>query len=235
MLSRSKRAGHESRPRTLEAGDKPMNHVRGLTAPAWLLWATIVPWLSGCIAHHGPSGDRELRAATTAAQLAFDEGRLSLAAQMYARALSRARAMDDSAAIADAAYNLAACLIEMGKYQQARDKLDEALAEAQRAGARVIDVLLVQATVARLQKKPSEVFAAAGQVLNHQPPPTAAERSQAYLAEAEAAFDAGNSTVAAKYMAQVNITALSSPPLKARLAEARGRIAILNKDWRGAA
>ena len=212
-----------------------MNGVRGLTAAAWLVCAAIVPWLSGCIAPHGPSGDHELRAATTAAQLAFGEGQLSLAAQMYARALSRARAMDDSPAIADAAYNLAACLIEMGEYQQARDKLDEASAEAQRAGGRVIDVLLLKATVARLEKKPSDVFTAAEQVLSHRPPPTGAERSQAYLIEAEAACDAGDSHTAARYMAQVNVAVLSSPTLQARLAEARGRIASLNKDWRGAA
>lgn len=212
-----------------------MNNVRGLTAPALLVYAAIVSWLSGCAPHHGPAGDHELRAATTAAQLALGQGQFGLAAQMYARALSRARAMDDSPAIADAAYNLAACLTEMGEYQQARDKLDEALAEAQRAGGRVIDVLLVKATVARLQNKPSDVFAAAEQVLSHRPPPTGAERSQAYLIEAEAACDAGDSRAAASYLAQVNVASLSSPPLEARLAEARGRIGFLNKDWRGAA
>ena len=212
-----------------------MNNVRGLTAPAWLVFAAILVGLCGCVPNHGPTGDRELRAATTAAQLAFGEGQLSLAAQMYDRALLRARAMDDSPAIADAAYNLAACLTEIGDYQQARDKLDEALAEARRSGGRVIDVLLVKATVARLQKKPSEVFAVAAHVLSHQPPPTAAERSQAYLVEAEAACDAGDSQVAARYMAQVSVAALSSPPLQARLAEARGRIEVLNKDWTGAA
>ncbi|HXE51824.1 MAG TPA: hypothetical protein VN541_02370 [Tepidisphaeraceae bacterium] len=212
-----------------------MNHVRGLTAPAWLVFAAIVAWLPGCVANHGHTGDRELRAATTAAQLAFGEGRLGLSAQMYDRALLRARAMDDSPAIADAAYNLAACLTEMGEYQQADTKLDDALAEAKRAGSRVIDVLLLKATVARLGKKPSEVFAAAEQVLSHRPPPTGTERSQAYLIEAEAACDAGDSHAAARYMAQVNVAVLSSPTLQARLAEARGRIASLNKDWRGAA
>jgi len=212
-----------------------MNNVRGLTAPGRLVFAAIVAWLPGCIPNHGPTGDRELRAAATAAQLAFGEGRLGLAAQMYDRALLRARAMDDSPAIADAAYNLAACLTEMGNYQQARDTLDEALAEARRSGGRVIDVLLVKATLARLQKKPSEVFAVAAQVLSHHPPPTAAERSQAYLVEAEAACDADDSHAAARYLAQVNVAALSSAPLQARLAEARGRIAVLNKDWKGAA
>src|SRR5438045_2154785 len=100
----------------------------------WLAWAALLPGLSSCATHRSAAiADSELTAATTAAQLAFGQDRIELAAQLYARALTRARAMDDASAIADAAYNLAACLTELGQYSRALVQLDEAEAEAQRA------------------------------------------------------------------------------------------------------
>ena len=64
----------------------------------------------------------------------------------------RARLMDDSHAIADAAYNLAACLTDLGQYQSARAYLLEAKAEGRRAGGRITDVLLLEAMVAPVSR-----------------------------------------------------------------------------------
>ena len=209
--------------------------IRGLTAPPLIVCILLLNCLCGCASHHaGAGGDRELTLATASAELAFSQGQTALAAELFARALARARAMDDSAAIADAAYNLAACLIEIGQYQRAHDLLDEAEAESIRAGASGADVLLVKAKVARLQKRPAEAVSLAEQVLHHRPPPTDAERAQAYLVKAEAACDAGDLVSAANDLERVKLATSSSLSLRARLAAAHGQLDSLRKQWQSA-
>lgn len=213
-----------------------MSVVRGLSAPLWIVCVALLNWLGGCVAHHaGDGGDHELTAATASAQLAFSQGKTALAAQLFAGALARARAMDNSAEIADAAYNLAACLIEMGQYQGARDQLDEAEAESIRAGKSGVDVLLVKAMLARLRKRPAEAVALAEQVLHQRPPATDTERAQAYLVKAEAACDTGDSVTAANDLQRMNPPTNLSPSLRARLAAARGQVDLLRKQWQSAA
>ncbi|MHC4411191.1 MAG: tetratricopeptide repeat protein [Planctomycetota bacterium] len=80
-----------------------------------------------------PEIDPEFDAAETTARDAFEAGRLSDAAQLYERALDRARAMDDPAKIGAAAYNLAICLVAADEFDRAADALAEAQLEFARA------------------------------------------------------------------------------------------------------
>jgi tetratricopeptide (TPR) repeat protein len=202
----------------------------------WLAWAALLPQLSGCATHRiASSADSELTAATTAAQLAFANDRIELALQLYGGALARARALDDAAAIADAAYNLAACLIELGQYSPALVQLDEAEAEAKRAGRPIVDVLLLRATVAHLQIKPTLAMALADQILSQNPPPSNTERAQAYLVKAEASCDAGDAAGAENALRGLNAATISSPVLRARLISAIASTRRLEKDWKAAA
>ena len=202
----------------------------------WFAWAALLAGLTGCAMHRSAAtGDSELRAATTAAQLAYAQDRIELAAQLYARALTRARAMDDAAAIADAAYNLGACLTELGQYSRALVQLDEAEGEARRAGRPIVDILLVKATVLRLQKKPAAAMSLAEQILNHDPPPSNIERAQAYLVKAEASCDAGDSADAENALRRLKSVTISSPVLRARLIGAIAATWWLEKDWKAAA
>src|SRR5436305_12143313 len=151
---------------------------------AWCL--TLLLSLTGCASsRQAPSGDPELLAATASARAALDRGQTELASHLYERALARARLMDDSHAIGDSAYNLAACLTDLGQYQSARAYLAEAKAEARRAGGRITDVLLLEAMVARLQNNPAEALALAEQVLQQRPPPTDAEVLQVRILKSE--------------------------------------------------
>lgn len=95
----------------------------------------------------GVAADTEWTRAMKAGRTAFDRGDLDLAAGFYQAALSRGRTMDNSSAIADAAYNLAACRVAQGEYASARALLKEAKAEMSRSHDEPGDVLLVEAQV----------------------------------------------------------------------------------------
>jgi tetratricopeptide (TPR) repeat protein len=117
-----------------------------------LLMVVAVLALSGCGSsaprQKGPAVDKELERFNRAARLAFDKGRLEQAAKSYRKALERAYVRDDLAAILDARYNLAICLMNLQSY-------DEALTVVQRANSEMAlagrddspDFLLLEATI----------------------------------------------------------------------------------------
>ena len=88
-----------------------------------LLMAVAVLTLSGCGSsppkQTGPALDQDLERFNRAARLAFDKGRLRQAAGFYRKALDRAYLRDDTAAILDARYNLAICLMNLQSYEEA--------------------------------------------------------------------------------------------------------------------
>src|SRR2546423_3536943 len=90
--------------------------------------------LSGCgVGGPNPAAkpiDTELAEELSTGRAAFSHGAWGQAASLYASALKRAEAMDDASAIAGAAYNYAAALVQLGRYDDARDALAEARAEA---------------------------------------------------------------------------------------------------------
>jgi hypothetical protein len=73
--------------------------------------------------------------------------------------------MDDPAAIAEGAYDYAACLIRLDSYDQAANALRESESESLRAKQQVIDVRLLQARVARLRNQKDEALSIADRVL----------------------------------------------------------------------
>ena len=213
-----------------------MAGIAGSAAPASLASVALLVGFCGCGSPRSAApGDPELAAASTSARRAFDQGRVESAAQLYQHSLARARVMDDPSAIAEAAYNLAACLTEMGRFERARVQLTEAKAEARRAGGRVIDILLVEAMVARLQGQPGDARALADQVFRQRPSPTDIELLQVHILRGEIACDLGDSAAAAGELKGVNDATVSSLPLRARLAAVLGRIHLLNRNWSGAA
>ncbi len=63
------------------------------------------------------------------ARAAFDRGEVEVAGNQFERALRRARARDDSPGIAAAAYNLGACRLATGRFDDAREALVHAAYE----------------------------------------------------------------------------------------------------------
>jgi tetratricopeptide (TPR) repeat protein len=91
--------------------------------------------LAGC-SSSGPvrQVDPELYRTAKSARTAFSQGQYEQAARLYQRSLNRARVMDNALEIGNNAYNLAACSIELGEYDRARQVLEEARAAFKRVG-----------------------------------------------------------------------------------------------------
>ena len=194
----------------------------------------VLVFLAGCAnapLPTGPPRDAVLTNAMTSARLAFERGLNTEAVVLYRQALDRAREMDDASAIADAAYNLAAALVQAGAYQDARLALLEAEAEARRAGGNLADVLLMRAKVARLNGATSEVVALADRVLTDPASrPAAGHRVQTHVLKGDVAAEQRNWAAAAE-QARLAQKALGgagdtvSPALLAGVVGLRGRIA----------
>lgn len=123
----------------------------------WRNLAVVLLALSACAA---PSpepgkllGDALITQTSAAARLAYERGEFSLAQPLYRRALTRARAINDAALAADAAYNLAVSEIALGNYAVAEQLLSDAGYDAQRAASATDDILLLRAKVAYLLKR----------------------------------------------------------------------------------
>ena len=141
--------------------------------------------------------DPELSRVAGVARLSFEQGSLEQSARLYARALRMARKTDDAREIGSNAYNLAACLAELGRYPEALGFLEEARGEFARAERSQADLLLLEARIALLSGQFSDALAIAEQVL-----PAAAKgnvpsyRVQVMLLRADVALARGAAEVA---------------------------------------
>ncbi|MDH3591148.1 MAG: tetratricopeptide repeat protein [Planctomycetota bacterium] len=88
--------------------------------------------------------DREYDNPASAAREAFDTGDLEEAAELFERALRRARVRDEAALISDAAYNLSVCLMGLRRYDRALDLVREARAAYARVDGHDIDAAVLQ-------------------------------------------------------------------------------------------
>lgn len=199
-------------------------------------WAAlcVVLALAGCSTPPPPSPEKtELARVTTTARTAFEQGSVSQAARLYIRALKMARMQDDSAEIGNNAYNLAACLIALGRYDDARSLLREAKREFERAKRPVTMLLLLDAKAARLQGHADEALALAGQVLTSLKPGKAGTYSlQVYLLKTQIACDQGNVSAAKAEFANVekDLKGAGDLVLKAEASGIEGQIARLEND-----
>ncbi len=200
-----------------------------------LRWACLLVFPAGCAnapLPTGPPRDAVLTNAMSSARLAFERGLNTEAVVLYRQALDRAREMDDASAIADAAYNFAAAILQSGANEQARLALLEAEAEARRGGGNLADVLLMRAKVARLNGATSEAVALAERVLTDRASsPTAGHRVQAHVLKGDVAAEERD-WAAAEEQGRLAQDALGragdtvSPALLAGVVGLRGTIAL---------
>lgn len=208
----------------------------------WLLalgFAGLVPMFSGCSTPPPPSPERtELSQITTTARRAYEQGSPAQAVRLYGSALKRVRVQDDPVEIGNNAYNLAACLLSIERYGEARSLLLEAKREFARAGCPVTLVLLLEAKAARLQGRAEEALTLADQVLaTLKQDDTGTYPLQVALLKTQVACDRGDAAMAKEDYARA-IQALQGVDdwiLKADAAGAAGRIAQLENDGARAA
>lgn len=189
---------------------------------------------AGCRGNRRPAGATEPRNASRAAiaRAAFDRGSWAQASDIYRDLLRRARSLDEPRDIGNAAYNLAACHLQLNDLETAADLLAEARIELPRAGMPIADVLLVQA---RLSRRQGDV-AAAGRHLREletlataRPGPL--HRFEASLLGAEMALDSGDvlTSRAARERAAAQYETVSNPLLQAEFHVLSGELEMLGK------
>jgi tetratricopeptide (TPR) repeat protein len=191
-------------------------------------------WLAGCSSTKTATPARiELSRMAATARVAYEQGSVSQAARLYVRTLKMARVQDDPVEIGNSAYNLAACLIALDKYDDARNLLQEAKHEFDRAKRPIPSILLLDAKAARLQGKSEEALALADQVLVSM---NAGKGSrvplQVLLFKTQVACDRGDVATAKLELvkAQKMLKIHDEPILKADAAGVAGRLALLEGD-----
>jgi tetratricopeptide (TPR) repeat protein len=136
-----------------------------------LLMAAVILTMSGCGSsppkQQGPAIDEDLERFNRAGRLAFDKGRLQQAASFYRKALDRAYVRDDTAAILDAQYNLAFCLMNLQSYQEALGVVRNANTEMALAGRGLsVDFLLLEATILHSSGNSAEAWKITDKILS---------------------------------------------------------------------
>ena len=199
-----------------------------------LLMAVAVLTLSGCGSsppkQKVPDPDQELERFNSAARQAFDKRRFEQAANFYRKALERAYLRDDTAAILDARYNLAVCLLNLQSYDEALDVVRGAKTEMAIADhAKSVDFLLLEATILHRGGDLNAAWQLTDQILSNPSRASSVVRSKTHFLRGMMASERGD-------IAQLRaaVTALGQPQqplLRADRQELAGRLALAEQNW----
>jgi tetratricopeptide (TPR) repeat protein len=199
-----------------------------------LLMAAAVLTLSGCGSsppkQKGPAPDQALERFNRAARQAYDKGRLEQAANFYRRALERAYVRDDTAAILDAQYNLAVCLLNLNSHQEALDMVRRAKTEmALTDHGKSLDFLLLEATLLHRRGDLDQAWQITDQILSSQIEAASAIGSKTHFLRGLMASEQGDIA-----QLRAEIAALGQPEqsrLRADRQELVGRLAMAEQNW----
>jgi tetratricopeptide (TPR) repeat protein len=190
--------------------------------------ATLALVLAACSSPKIARVDAELKRTAALADAAYGSADWTQAAAHYTRTLARARQMDQPADIAAQAYALAACRVNLGQWDQAADLLEEAAAEARRAGADPFDIRLLRAKVALWQGRNAEARGLAADLLPAAAGKTGPE-AQIRILLGQLACDAGDLPRARAELeaARALIRRLDNPGIRADWESLRAGVALL--------
>jgi tetratricopeptide (TPR) repeat protein len=215
----------------------------------WVAIAMTAALACGCDSPSAAPVDGELDTYNSTGRLAFDDGQMQQAARSYAKALGRAREMDDPVEIATGAYNLAIIKAALGDDADALALLDEADYDSkranliQRAGSDQVhlnptNIQLARARINLLKKDFSEATRCADRVLSEPSSgATDAQRLQAHISKGLAACRMQNASEAAQELdaaRKLQIT-VTGPAAGAMVAGLDGEIRLLQKQSSAAA
>jgi tetratricopeptide (TPR) repeat protein len=199
-----------------------------------LLMIVAVLTLSGCGSsaprQEGPAVDADLERFNRAARQAFDKGQLRQAANFYRMALDRAYVRDDAAAILDAQYNLAICLMNLQSYEEALATVQRNHTEMSLAGYdRSVDFLLLEATILHRRGNPDEAWKITDQILSNSTQTSSVIMSRTHFLRGLMASEQGDLN-----RLRATITALRQPKelqLRADRQELVGHLAMAEQNW----
>jgi tetratricopeptide (TPR) repeat protein len=199
-----------------------------------LILAAVILTVSGCGSappkQKGPAPDAYLEKFNRAAGLAFDKGRLQQAASFYRKALDRAYVRDDTAAILDAQYNLAICLINLQAYGEALAVVQRANSEmALAGGGNSLDFLLLEATTLHYSGDSDEAWKITDQILSSEAQVSSVVNSKTHYLRGLIASNRGD-----KDQLHTAIAALGQPKqaqLRADYQELVGHLSMAEHNW----
>jgi tetratricopeptide (TPR) repeat protein len=199
-----------------------------------MLTAVAILTVSGCGSspptHKGPAIDQDLERFNRAARLAFDKGRLQQAASFYRKALDRAYVRDDTAAILDAQYNLAFCLMNLQSYEEALGVVQHANTEMVLAAhGNSDDFLLLEATILYLSGDSDEAWKITDRILATPTQASSIIESKTHFLQGLIASQRGDTEKLRA--AIVSLGQPKQPLLRADRQELLGRLAMAEHNW----
>jgi tetratricopeptide (TPR) repeat protein len=196
-----------------------------------LLWLVTA---GGCgssqVAAPRPGYDENLARLNRSARIAYDNGQLEQAANLYRQALDRAYMRDDRDAIVDARYNLAVCMLGLRSYDTALVVLRQAKSELARDRHPIsADILLLEATILYRADQSDEAWQITDRILTEFDPAPAMVKNKTHYLRGVISAQRGET---ARLGREINALPKSSDPgFQADRQELTGRLAMAEGRW----
>ena len=177
--------------------------------------------------------DKNLIRLNRSARIAYDNGQLEQAANLYRQALDRAYLRDDRQAVVDAQYNLAVCMLGLRSYDKALERVHQAQNELVRNEESVTaDILLLEAAILFRTGKLDKAWQITDQILLASERPPGTVESKTHFLRGLIADQRGDTDQLGR-----EIDALAKSADHGRRAdreELTGRLAMAEGNWEAA-
>ena len=208
--------------------------IRSAYRHAVLILVVLLITAGGCgssrVVQTGSGVDENLTRLNNSARIAYDNGQLEQAANLYHQALDRAYLRDDRKAVIDAQYNLAVCTLGLRFYDKALVWVYQAQNELVRGEESVsADILLLKATILYRTGKVDDAWQITDQILLPSNQPVEAVESKTHFLRGLIADKRGDTNQLRKESNALNSFANSG--LKADQEELSGRLAMAENNW----
>jgi tetratricopeptide (TPR) repeat protein len=177
--------------------------------------------------------DENLVRLNRSARIAYDNGQLEQAANLYRQALDRAYLRDDRQAVVDAQYNLAVCMLGLRSYDKALERVHQAQNELVRGEQSITaDILLLEAAILFRTGKPDKAWQITDQILSASKRPPGAVESKTHFLRGLMADQRGDTGQLSR---EIEALAKSdNPGRQAEREELTGRLARAEGNWEAA-
>jgi tetratricopeptide (TPR) repeat protein len=202
-----------------------------------LVLMVLVLIAGGCSSSRGvpkrSSDDENSARLNRSARIAYDNGQLEQAANLYRQALNRAYLRDDRKAVVDAQYNLAVCMLDLRFYDRALVWVHRAQDELLRGGQTVsTDFLLLEAVALFRTGKPDNAWQISDQILSASEKAPVMVESKTHFLRGLIAAQRGDTDQLGREIEA--LAKAGDPGGRADRAELSGRLARAEGHWEAA-
>ncbi|MFC1882724.1 tetratricopeptide repeat protein [Thermodesulfobacteriota bacterium] len=177
--------------------------------------------------------DENLIRLNRSARIAYDNGQLEQAANLYRQALDRAYLRDDRQAVVDAQYNLAVCMLGLRSYDNALERVHQARNELVRGEQSITaDILLLEAAILFRTGKPDKAWQITDQILSASERTPGAVESKTHFLRGLIADQRGDTGQLGREIDA--LTKSDNPGRQAEREELTGRLARAEGNWEAA-